>query len=354
MKAPVSDEGTGRNLEAMVSVVVPTLNEARNIDDCLASIRLQTYPVKEILVVDGGSTDLTRAKASLYPGVRIVDNPSRLQSAALNLALSFAQGDVIVRVDGHSRIRPDYVESCVKALHRTGAAIVGGRMNPVGQDAGGRAIAGAFRSRLGVGTAHFHVGRHQRWVDTVYMGAFRKSLARDVGGYAEVATNEDAEFAFRMKPYGGVWFDPEICSEYRPRSNLVSLGRQFYRYGIGRARTVRSHPSSLAPRQLAAPLLLLGLASPFRRHVAVVYGAAVACGALSVQRREPILAPMTAAAMMTMHIAWGIGFMVGLVRPVKKNMDEVRMHTWAGCGYGAVPQASESRNPPGDAFPRDM
>ena len=300
-----------------VSVVIPVYNEERHIEDTLDAVAAQTYPaITEVLVIDGGSQDRTRALvAARNSNVRILDNPRRIQSAALNIGLAAAQGDVIVRVDGHCRIASDYVERCVAALEQTGAAMVGGAMTPLAEGWLTEGIAAAMTSPFGVGPARFHVGGQPAWADTVYLGAYRTETARAAGGYREdVGVNEDAELAIRMRARGGVWFDPSIRSTYTPRPSLKAVVRQFYRYGRSRAATVRRHPSSLAPRQLAAPMLLLGLASPWRKPVAAAYAAVV----LGVGARQLVRRPRSAAgftlALPAMHLPWGAGFLAGLVR----------------------------------------
>ena len=260
-----------------VTVVIPTFNEEQHLRATLDSVAAQTYPaIVEILVADGRSTDQTRDIALEFTGVRVVDNPARAQSAGLNRALDAAEGEIIVRVDGHCVLADDYVERCVEALEGTGAAMVGGAMTPAPDvalaSATQRGIATAMASRLGAGPARFHVGGKPGWVDTVYLGAFRTQAARAVGGYAEdVGVNEDAEFAIRMRAHGGIWFEPRIRSVYAPRSTVASLGRQFYRYGRSRALTARRHPRQVRLRQLAAPALVLGMLSGRRRQIAVAY-----------------------------------------------------------------------------------
>lgn len=299
-----------------VTVAVPVLNEGTHIEACLASIAAQSYPaIVEILVVDGGSDDETCTLASAFPKTTVLDNPGRIQSEGLNVALAHARGEVIVRVDGHCRLAPDYVERCVHALATTGAAMVGGAMVAEGEGWLGSAVAAALRSRLGAGTARFHTGGSSGFVDTVYLGAFRRRLALDVGGYAPVAINEDAEFAIRMAPHGGIWFDSAIASRYTPRRDLARLGRQFFRYGRGRAVTVRRHPHSLAGRQLAAPLLVLSLLTPWRLAVAGVYATLVGGRALMELRRSPRAAVGLLVAIPTMHLPWGVGFLSGLLAP---------------------------------------
>jgi glycosyltransferase involved in cell wall biosynthesis len=298
-----------------VTIAIPVRNEERRLAATLRSVTAQTYPhVVEVLVADGMSSDRTREIAVGFPGVRVLDNPGVRQAAGLNLILDEAKGDVVVRVDGHCRLEPDYVERCVAALEATGAAMVGGAMEPVGDTATGDAIAVAMTSRIGAGPARFHVGGAPGWVDTVYLGAYRTETAREAGGYAEdVGVNEDAELAFRMAQRGGVWFDPGIRSTYTPRASLAAVARQFYWYGRSRSATVRRHPGSLSARQLAAPALVIGIVSPARRRVLAAYGVVLAAGALGARRRGLGVAARLPAIMAAMHVAWGTGFLTGLV-----------------------------------------
>jgi glycosyltransferase involved in cell wall biosynthesis len=299
-----------------VTVALPVLDEERHLGAALASIASQTYPfIMEVLVVDGGSRDRTREVARSYPHlrVRVLDNPRRIQAAALNIALREARGEVFVRVDGHCVLEPDYVERCVDALASSGAALVGGGMTPEADGHAQRGIAAAMASRYGAGPARFHTGGPAGWVDTVYLGAFPTHLARHVGGYAEdVGVNEDAELAIRLGRLGGVWYDPTIRSRYAPRSDVRALARQFFRYGRSRALTVRRHPKSLRPRQLVAPALVLALASPRRRRVVAVYLAGVAARVAVETAHDRRCAPAFALSLPVMHVSWGAGFLAGL------------------------------------------
>jgi succinoglycan biosynthesis protein ExoA len=300
-----------------VTVALPVLNEATHIEGCLRAVVEQTYPhIVEILVVDGGSEDATRQIASRFPGVRIIENPGRLQSAGLNLALRDARGDVLVRVDARTLVAPDYVDQCVAALSRSGAALVGGPIEPRGTTWVERAVAAALTSTLGAGPARFRNPRASAaWTDIVYLGAARVDVLRRVGGYDEsFVTNEDGELLHRLGQDGGVWFDPAIRSTYRPRDTFAGFMRQYYLYGAGRATTVRKYPGSLRLRQLAAPLLVLSLLSPWRRQVARAYLVVVAVASGSEMSREPATGVGLAVALPVMHLSWGVGFLVGLSR----------------------------------------
>lgn len=299
-----------------VTVAVPVLDEERHVAGCLTAIAAQGYPgIIEVLVADGGSVDRTREIAAGFPLVRVLDNPRRSRPAGLNVALAAAAGEILVRVDARAIIEPDFVERCVAALAESGAAIVGGPMRFSADSPLSRGIVAAMRSKLGAGTAAFRRDAgNARFVDTVYLGAYRVETLRSLGGYdADFGGNEDAELNFRARSAGGVWLDPSIRSSYAVREGLVALARQYRRYGRARAGTMRKHPRSIALRQLAIPVLVAGLASPWRRRVALVYGVAVIGRGALEATRDPLAAPALVAALPTMHAAWAVGFGEGLV-----------------------------------------
>ncbi len=313
-----------------VSVVIPVRNEAgavaASIEGCLA----QDYDGRlEVIVADGMSTDGTReavaAIAARDARVRLVDNPDHTTPAALNRAISASTGEIIVRCDAHAELPPGYVRRAVAQLAATGAANVGGVQRAVGTTLMSRAIAMAMSSRLGVGDARFRYGGRPGPVDTVYLGVFRRDALDAVGGFDEtLVRNQDYELNYRLRAAGEtVWFDPELAVTYAPRPTLTGLARQYFDYGVGKRRMLRRHPDSLRWRQLAAPMLVAGLtlsagaAATGRWRIAIVtpaaYGAALIGGAIvqAVTRRDAA-AVLFPAAVATMHVAWGTGFLLEL------------------------------------------
>src|SRR5512145_3343158 len=132
-----------------VSVIMPIYNEAEFIHRSLGAVLGQDYPSDrtEVLIVDGMSTDQTYKiirqliAESGCARVRLLENKGKIVPTGLNLAIREAKGDIIVRVDGHTVIAPDYVRQCVLALRRTDADCVGGRMGAVGVTPFGEAVA---------------------------------------------------------------------------------------------------------------------------------------------------------------------------------------------------------------------
>src|SRR5699024_4769743 len=132
-----------------------------------------------------GTDEVVAALAAEDSRIRTVENPKAATPAGLNLALREATYDVIVRVDGHSVLPPGYVSTAVSVLAETGADNVGGLMAAAGVEPLERAVAVAMNSWLGVGGARFHLGGEAGPVDTVYLGAFRRSALDRVQGYDE-------------------------------------------------------------------------------------------------------------------------------------------------------------------------
>src|SRR5688572_2692217 len=105
-----------------ISILVPIRNESSFIARGLRAIAEQDYPIghMEVLIADGRSTDDTRvivlqfAKSHPEMNIRVLDNPAKVVPTGMNIALRKARGEIIVRVDGHTVIAPDYVRECVE------------------------------------------------------------------------------------------------------------------------------------------------------------------------------------------------------------------------------------------------
>ena len=168
-----------------VSVIFPIRNESSCIEQVLAHASImQDFPLEkmEFLIADGMSTDNTRALigqfAALHPElqIRIMDNHGQIVPTGMNIALRQAKGQIIVRIDGHTLVAFDYVRQCVETLQRTKADNVGGKMNAVGNNSFGQAVALATSTPFGIGGGRFHYSDLEEWVDTVYMGAWPRHV----------------------------------------------------------------------------------------------------------------------------------------------------------------------------------
>lgn len=317
-----------------VTVAIPCFNEERYIEKCLEDVFAQDYPADamEVLVGDGMSTDRTREILERLVGqhggrLRVIDNPRRLQAAAMNAMIDEARGEVVIRMDVHARYAPDYVRQCVSVLEETGADNVGGAQRAIPETWFQRALCAALDSPLAVGGARYRSADAEGFVDTVFLGAFRRKVFELVGAYdGNAITNEDAELNQRILAAGGkIYLSRKIVVQYFPRDSFRSLAKQYYKYGKGRARTLVKHKSFPTPRPAipfamvvgGATMLLVPPLYPIAPFAFGAYGAASVLEAVRVSLRHGLgLAPAVAAIFPVLNVSHGVGFGVGLVRYV--------------------------------------
>lgn len=315
-----------------VSIIMPALNEERYISAAIASIVPRSDELQfELLVIDGGSSDRTReivqTVAASDPRVRLISNDKRIQAAAVNLGarLADARAEYLVRADCHMGYPEGFVAQCVSQLAALRVASVVVPMRAAGSTCVQRAIAAAQNSRLGNGgSAHRRPGQ-SGLVEHGHHAGFDRQVFLELGGYDETFThNEDAEFDKRLVQSGRqIYLDAEAMLTYYPRSDFVSLARQYFKHGSGRGSTLLKHRSIPGMRQmlpvaaLLACLLSLALAIVHPVFLAVPAGYVVACLAwglvLAAQQRQACLM-LSGPAAVTMHMSWAVGFVHRLLR----------------------------------------
>jgi glycosyltransferase involved in cell wall biosynthesis len=318
-----------------VTIAMPAYNEENYIEACISSVQAQDYPADqiEILIADGRSTDRTRAilarLAETDPRIRMIDNPARLQAAGLGLLVKEATGEIIVRMDVHAEYAADYVRKCVETLERTGADNVGGAQRAKAKTYFQRALCAALESPLGVGGAKYRSSEAEGFVDTVFLGAFRRKVFETIGLWDPGAiTNEDAELNQRILDSGGqIFLSRDIVVHYFPRTTFKTLAKQYYKYGRGRARTLLKLGSAPTVRPFVPFLMVSGAAAmlafppawPLVPFAFATYALATGAEAVRVGKRLGLGAiPMVWAMFPVLHASHGVGFAAGLVQYLRK------------------------------------
>jgi succinoglycan biosynthesis protein ExoA len=323
--------------EPLVSVVLPIRNEAAYISRALASVLGQDYPAHrmEVLVADGRSEDGTRETVRGFASrfgdrLKMIDNPGRIVSTGLNAALPFAAGDVIVRVDGHCEIPPDFVRRSVEHLQVDGVDCVGGLLETIGETPTARAIAIAMSSTFGVGGSAFRSGAPvSALTDSVAFPAWTRQAMLHAGAFdEELVRNQDDEYSYRLRHMGGrILLATDIRTRYYSRSSIRSLWRQCFEYGIWKVRVLQKHPRQMRPRQfvpgafVAAVLLSILSSSVSFAFLPVaaliVFGYVLAVGIATwreARAHGSSVMPTLPLAFGTMHFAYGAGFLIGVLR----------------------------------------
>lgn len=320
-----------------VSVVMPVRNEADFIERSLQAVFAQTYPhdSMEIIIADGCSTDATielieKLKTVSDISIGIVENPERIAPTGLNRAISAARGEIIVRVDGHCEIEPEYVENCVRHLQANKAESVGGPIETIGETAAAQAVAVAMSSSFGVGGSAFRcINDREMYVDTVAFPGYKREIFDRVGFFNEELTrNQDDEFNYRLRKTGGrILLSPDIRSRYYSRSNFKSLWRQYFQYGYWKVRVLQLHPKQMSLRQFVPLgfvsaiifLTVLSLFSAFGRWslaaVLICYVLANLAATIKAAKRIKFtLLPLVFFSFAVLHFSYGFGFIAGLLK----------------------------------------
>ncbi len=321
---------------------MPVLNEATHVRAAVESLLAQDYQgAFEVTLALGpsidGTTELVEEMAAVDARIRVVPNDVGSTPAGLNIAIRASQYAVVIRVDAHSVLPPDYARIAVETLERTGADNVGGIMDARGISAFERAVARAYGTRIGLGGTPHHVGGAEGAAETVYLGCFRTESILNVGLFDEgVKRGQDWDLNRRLREAGGtVWFTPKLRVLYRPRPTVAQLARQMLSTGLWRGELARRYPAANGIRYFvppamvltvalglllgivgvvqatlgAAPWLLLGLIVPAGYLLIVV------AATLAVARPDGFRTSLNFLVVLPcIHFCWGIGFVLGYLK----------------------------------------
>lgn len=326
--------------DIFLTIVIPVLNEERYIASCLQSLLEQIDPSRsEIIVIDGGSKDSTlqivSEMAARHPMIRTLQNPKRIQSAAVNLGASSASphSTLIMRADAHAEYPRGFVATCVQDLKESQATSVVVPMMAKGHSCFQRAVAAAQNSWIGNGGSRHRSLAQSGFVTHGHHALFDRRFFQELGGYDENFThNEDVEYDHRSRIANGKIWMSAVPVLYFPRETVRGLARQYYNHGCGRARTVLTHNLRPALRQLLPPAILvinlaailLAFGRPSFLFVPLLYAAGCSLiGFWIAVRLRDICAAASGLATIVMHMSWGAGFIIhtlaGRLRPAARR-----------------------------------
>lgn len=333
----------------MVTVIMPIRNESAHIRSSLGGVLKQDYPASktEVLIVDGQSEDGSRdiiaemlkpkessmelnGDANAGPGaaVRVLDNPLKNVPSALNVGLQHAQGEVIVRLDGHSEMAANYIRCCVsKLLERPDVACVGGPSVARGSGFVGMAYALALRSRFGVGGGTFRTLRNEAYVDTIAFGAYRRQIFEWLGNFdPSLFRNQDIEFNARVRRAGyKMLLINSTHTSYGAPSSVNALVKQCFNNGYWNTKILNKMIGVLSwrhfvPGLMVASLLVLSVLSLvwskglilLMTLLGTYWLAAVVASVMMFLREKSFVGLFLPPIFTAMHISYGFGSVCGL------------------------------------------
>ena len=325
-----------QGLLVLISIILPIRNEVKYIKQTLESILNQNNinQVVEILIADGMSDDGTREIIKDYiqnnSNIPLIDNPEKIVSTGFNRALSISEGDIIIRVDGHSEISRNFINNCLLEFENTEADCVGGATEHIFSGIIGNAIKMAQSSFFGVGGVSFRKKVEKgEYVDTLAFGAYKRDVFDQLGGYdEELVRNQDDEFNFRMiQNDGKIWLTPSIKSTYTQRNSFKSLFKQYFQYGFYKVRVIQKRKGLASWRHLVPGIFVLLLLIGFFLFIIksnpfflFLVGMPYLLFSLNFTILEIFKSPkhifsitLLPLTFFILHFSYGLGFLLGLV-----------------------------------------
>ena len=331
-----------------VSLCVVAYNEQELIGNLLDDFLKQTYPknLTEIVLVNSASTDRTPEifqqfrdrHFDEYRNIIIAENPKKKQASGWNVAINNSTGDIIMRIDAHAQIPPEFAENNVRH-HEEGEMVTGGaRPNIIdGSTPWKQTLLMAESSVFGSSAADFRRNGEKRYVKTLFHGAYHREVFEKAGLFNEnLGRTEDNEIHYRIRQAGyKICLCPDIISYQHTRSSLSKMLKQKYSNGYWVGRTEKICPGCLSLYHIVpfafvvamAGAILLGFLSwIFPVLFFGLYFAAAILMTVPAIKNQNNFHPLyltLPVLFFLLHTFYGVGTAVGfislLTKPVKKE-----------------------------------
>ncbi len=224
-----------------VSVVVCAYNAADTLEDCLTSLERLTYPDYEIILVNDGSRDRTSEIAHSHPRVRVIDTANGGLSAARNVGLAAATGEIVAYTDADVRTDRDWLTYLVQPF-LTSDVVGSGGPNVVPPD--DPPVAQSIARAPGGPTHVLLDDRVAEHVPGCNM-AFRRDALVAVGGFNAIylRAGDDVDVCWRLQARGWkIGFAASALVWHHHRASIRAYWRQQVGYGEGETWLMAHHP----------------------------------------------------------------------------------------------------------------
>lgn len=212
-----------------VSAYVPCFNNAATLKRAVESIKAQTYPVDEILVIDDSSTDASREIASSL-SVELVPLPAHAGRGAVRAcAMEGARNDLVLSLDASKELPGWFLERAITHLDDTQVAAVFGRIQPASVST----TVDRWSARHLFKCQQMH--RLDRKASLITAGALvRKPLVLKAGNFDRSMTQaEDRDLGRRLLAMGyDVVFDPDLEARCLTSATLSRALERYWRWNF--------------------------------------------------------------------------------------------------------------------------
>ena len=324
----------------LVSMIISAFNEEKYLPGLIKDIKAQTYShnLLEIIFINAMSTDKTKEimedfqnSVTDFFGVKVVDNYKKFQPSGFNLGYSISSGDVVVKVDAHSKITPDFIEKSVATI-QSGENICGGKRPTIVEtmDNFSKTLNLVEENMFGSSIADYRKADGERYVNSIFHGMYRKEVFEKVGLLNEkLIRTEDNEIHYRIRKNGyKIKYNPNILSYQYIRPTLKKMMKQKYGNGYWIGLTTHVEAGCLSIFHfipfvfvlgIIFSLLMLPLTKLFAVLLAVSYGLFTILVTLMtiINNKFNVTLLLIPVLLFLVHFSYGLGTLVGLVKGFK-------------------------------------
>jgi len=329
-------------MSSSISIIIPCLNEERYLQHCLDSILKSDIDLtqSEIILVDGGSEDKTveiiQAYQEQYDAIKLLHNPKKFTPISMNMGIEASVGEYIFIISAHAKYENGYFSKLLKEIQRLNANCVGGilKTDVRKHTKKSNAIIKVLSHKFGVGNADFRIGGDEiKAVDTVAFGCYTKATFEEFGLYdKKLIRNQDIELNKRIINGGGkIYLIPDVYATYYARENFMDLAKNNFANGKWNILTAyyTKTLSSLSLRHFIPLFFVLSLLLPLPLALINInflwiaflslssYLALVIILSLKLRDKETPFIYLV-ASFLTLHLAYGLGSLVGIFWVVKR------------------------------------
>lgn len=321
----------------LISIGIIALNEEEYLPALLEDILQQTFPCSQIdlLLIDSVSSDKTKTimeqfgktHREVFHNIRVIDNVGKWLANGWNVFIDNAEGDILIKVDAHSKIPQNFISLLVDAILKDNQDVVGGKRPTILKDSNvwSRILLEAENALFGSGFAVFRTSDKARYVKSVFHGAYRKEVFEKVGLFNEkLRRTEDNEIHYRIRRAGyKIKYDPSIVSYQYARPTLLKMLKQKYLNGYWIGKTIWISPFCFSiyhfvPLAFVVSLIcaILLLHNSFMPLIILgsLYGAFDLLNTvLSVIKNKNPQMFMLILLFPMLHISYGMGTLLGLL-----------------------------------------
>ena len=314
----------------IVSIVISAYNEEKYLPGLIEDLKKQTYNKGniEILFINAMSTDKTAdiiqrfiSENTEFRSIRLYDNPKKNQASGFNLGIKNSNGDLILKIDAHSKVTEDFVKNNVELINQ-GESVCGGPRPTIveGEGKWSEALHIVEENMFGSSIADYRNSSQDRYVSSIFHGMYRREVFEKAG--------QGNELHYRIRNRGyKIRFSPNVLSYQYIRPTFKKMLHQKYSNGLWIGLTTHVKPKCLSifhyvPFAFVLSIIVSAILLPFSplflMFLVAIYSLfVILLTILSLLKHKNVALLLMPFMLFSIHFAYGIGTIVGLIKGFK-------------------------------------